>query len=191
MRKKRIAIIGTDPAGVIVGALLLRNGFLVDMVDPRDDVGTLPLTDGVHIIGSLELRLPLFYYKIEQLMHRYDTVFVICENSHVRGSLKKIREYLMPRATVCVLGTEEKDFGTLKLPEEDKPVIGTVSICANWEDNGIVKCTSSARHMVYDSLFELGELDNSITPRLLATKKLLESIGVCSISQGLVESVRN
>ena len=62
MRKKRIAIIGTDPAGVIVGALLLRNGFLVDMVDPRDDVGTLPLTDGVHIIGSLELRLPLFYY---------------------------------------------------------------------------------------------------------------------------------
>ena len=185
MRRKNIAIMGLDPAGVVMGALLFQTGFMVDMIDPRGRGEPVPLENGVRIVGSLDVRLPLFYYKVEQIFKSYDAVFLTCEDSAVPDNLERIRPYLKPKGTVCVLGTGESDFGRLKTVCGTKPVIGTMSINARWEGSSVINCTSSARHMVYDHLFELGEIDNTVTPRLLATKSLLENIGLCSISQGV------
>ena len=171
----RIAIVGCGAMGTVLGAYLNKNGCEVDMVDSyKDHVDTLN-TNGAHIIGTVDIVVPVRAMLPEQMTGIYDLVFLFTKQNANPQILPHLLGYLDENSTVCTLqnGVPEPDVASYV--GEKRTVGGTVLWGATFQEPGVSELTQDIT--LSDHLFEIGEIDGSIGPRIQMVADVLAQMG--------------
>src|SRR5699024_3911878 len=99
----KIAILGAGSLGTIVGALITKANYNVDLIDVnRANVDALN-QKGAEIIGSLNTNISVSAKHPKDLNDIYDIVFLLTKQVYTKTSLTSILPILHTKSTVCTL----------------------------------------------------------------------------------------
>ena len=186
MSDKRIAIMGAGSIGTILGALLTRNGVEVDLIDNYAAHVQALNEKGATIVGGLEMTVPVKAYTPDQLTGQYDLVFLLCKQTGTAEALTQLAPHLHENSVVCTLQNGIPEPHVAEIIGRERTMGGIVLFGATWEAPGVSRATSTAVQMEGGTLFEVGEMDGSVTPRLKAVHAFLSNVCKCTLSSNLM-----
>ena len=101
----RMAIMGAGSLGTIIGALLTKNGYSVDLIKRNvQDVETLNKS-GAKIIGLMDLVQPVKALTPDQMTGEYDIFFYLVKTTQNAEALKSVVKHLKSDGTVVAMQT--------------------------------------------------------------------------------------
>ena len=99
----RIAILGSGAMGTVLGAYMTKNGCPVEMIDSYQAHVDALNAKGAHIVGTVDLVVPVRAITPEQMEGTYDIVFLFTKQLSNPEVLPKLLPHLGPDSTVCTL----------------------------------------------------------------------------------------
>lgn len=99
----RIAILGCGAMGTVMGAFLTHNGCPVDMVDNYQAHVDALNEKGAHIVGMVDMTVPVRAMTPEQMEGIYDLVFLFTKQTANDQVLPALLPHLGEHSTVCTL----------------------------------------------------------------------------------------
>ena len=171
----RIAILGCGAMGTVMGAFLTRNGCPVDMVDNyQAHVDALNEKDA-HIVGMVDMTVPVRAMTPEQMEGIYDLVFLFTKQTANDQVLPALLPHLGEHSTVCTLQNGVPEPYVAGYVGENRTVGGTVLWGATFVGPGESELTQNIQ--MNDHLFEIGEMDGSVGERIQAVADVLGYMG--------------
>lgn len=171
----RIAILGCGAMGTVMGAFLTRNGCPVDMVDNYQAHVDALNEKGAHIVGMVDMTVPVKAMTPEQMEGIYDLVFLFTKQTANDQVLPALLPHLGENSTVCTLQNGVPEPYVASYVGEKRTVGGTVLWGATFVGPGTSELTQNIQ--LNDHLFEIGEMDGSIGQRLQAVADVLGYMG--------------
>jgi len=169
----KMAVMGAGSLGTIVGALLNKGGYDVDLIDiNRDHVKALNI-HGARIKGLMELVQPVRALTPDEMTEDYDIIFYLTKTTQNKSALKSVQGNLKSDGVlVCMQNGIPEDAAAQAIGK--KRVMGcTVGWGATWVEPGVSKLTSEKENMTFD----VGELDGQQTKRLDKIVEILKAAG--------------
>ncbi len=171
----RIAILGSGAMGTVLGAYLTKNGCPVDLIDSyRAHVDALN-EKGAHIVGTVDLTVPVRALAPEEMEGIYDLVFLFTKQTANDQVLPALLPHLGRDSTVCTLQNGVPEPYVAGYVGQERTVGGTVLWGATFVGPGQSELTQDITKN--DHLFEIGEMDGSIGPRIQAVADVLGHMG--------------
>ena len=99
----RAAIIGAGSLGTIIGALMNRGGYPVDLIDSNTEHVQALNRVGARITGEMELLVPVKAYAPEEMSGQYDLVFLLNKQTANDVVLPRLLPFLHDDSIVCTL----------------------------------------------------------------------------------------
>jgi 2-dehydropantoate 2-reductase len=183
---KRAAIFGCGAMGTVIGAYLTKNGYPVDLIDANKIHVDTMNEKGAHIIGSVDLTVKVKALLPSQMKGIYDIVFLLTKQTVNDIALAVIKEHLAPDGTVCTLQNGVPEPYVDKYMGPKRTVGGAIHWGATYIEPGVSELTQDITKNVH--LFEIGEIDGSIGPRIKDAAKILEYMGPVFITDNLMAS---
>lgn len=182
----RAAILGAGSIGMTTGALIVKNGGTVDLIDSFEENVRALNEKGATVTGTLDFNVPAAALTPEQVTGIYDLVILLCKQTASEEALKSLLPHLGEDSVVLTLQNGIPEETVARHVGWERTMGGIVMFGATWRAPGVVECTSAAESMLGRVLFILGEPSGRITPRLLAVQKFLGQAGVCGITEHLM-----
>lgn len=182
----RAAIMGAGSIGMTTGALILKNGGTVDLIDSFEGNVTALNEKGATVTGTLDFNVPATALTPEQMTGIYDLVILLCKQTASREALESLLPHLDENSVVLTLQNGIPEETVASYVGWERTMGGIVMFGATWKSPGVVECTSAADSMLSKVLFILGEPSGKITPRLLEVQKFLCQAGVCTVTEHLM-----
>jgi 2-dehydropantoate 2-reductase len=181
----KVAIMGSGALGTIIGALITAGGQEVDLIDVNKEHVEALNHSGARITGFMDLCVPVKALLPHEITGKYDLVFLLTKQVYNDTSLKQLVPHLHSNSIVCTLqnGIPE-DFVSSYIGRE-RTIGGVVGFGATWIGPGVSELTTEVETLKKYA-FDIGELDGSMTPRLLKIKRILDLVGNCEISSNLM-----
>jgi len=181
----RVAIMGAGSLGTIIGALITIGGQEVDLIDINKEHVDALNRSGAKITGFMDLCVPVKALLPHEMTGKYDLVFLLTKQVYNQTTLEQLLPHLHPDSVVCTLqnGIPE-DFVSSYIGRE-RTIGGVVGFGATWLGPGISELATEA-HILKNYAFDIGELDGSMTPRLMEVKRILDLVGHCDISSNIL-----
>jgi len=178
----KMAVMGAGSLGSILGALLTKNGYDVDLIDVNIAHVKALNKSGAKIVGLMDLIQPVNSLTPEEMHEQYDIMFYLVKATFNEAALPYVNKYLKSNGVVVV--------GQNGLPEEavaevvgKNRVIGQITGWgATWMEPGVSKLTSRPDHMTY----HIGELDGKVTERVKKVAEILSKAGKPEIVTNLM-----
>lgn len=171
----RIAILGCGAMGTVMGAFLTRNGCPVDMVDNYQAHVDALNEKGAHIVGMVDMTVPVRAMTPEQMEGIYDLVFLFTKQTANDQVLPALLPHLGEHSTVCTLQNGVPEPYVAGYVGENRTVGGTVLWGATFVGPGESELTQNIQ--MNDHLFEIGEMDGSVGERIQAVADVLGYMG--------------
>lgn len=171
----RIAIVGCGAMGTVMGAYLTKNGCPVDMVDSYQAHVDALNQSGAHIVGMVDLVVPVRAMTPEQMEGIYDLVFLFTKQTANDQVLPALLPHLNEDSTVCTLQNGVPEPYVAAHVGEKRTVGGTVLWGATFVSPGVSELTQNIEKN--DHLFEIGEMDGSTGPRIQKVADVLSCMG--------------
>ena len=127
----RIAILGCGAMGTVMGAFLTHNGCMVDMIDNYQAHVDALNSNGAHIVGMVDMTVPVHAMTPDQMEGIYDLVFLFTKQTTNAQVLPDLLPHLGAEQNKKPLG-EAIPGETLNLLLGSRPIGGE-------EDSGRVK----------------------------------------------------
>jgi len=181
----RTAIIGVGSLGTIIGALMTYKGKPVDLIDANKEIVDALNTQGATITGFMELNVPVKAYTPDQMIGKYDLVFLLSKQTANAVVLKNILPFLHEESIVCTLQNGVPEESVAAVVGRERTIGGAVGFGATWMKPGISMLTTT-KEAVEKFAFEIGELDGVIRPRLTAVQEYLQCVGKTDILTDLM-----
>ena len=182
----RTAILGAGALGIIMGALIAKGGYPIDLVDSyKENVDSLN-ANGATVIGFLELNVPVTALTPDQLEGCYDLVLLLTKQTNNEIALKQFLPHLHKDSIVCTLQNGIPEESVAAYVGKDRTIGGAVLFGATWEKPGVSSLTSPYEN-TRKSAFTIGEMDGTLRPRLRQVKEILETIGKTEVITNLTE----
>jgi 2-dehydropantoate 2-reductase len=182
----RIAIFGCGAMGTIIGAYLTKNGCPVDMIDANAaHVGAMN-GKGAHIIGSVNMTVPVKALLPEQMEGVYDLVFLLTKQTANGVVLAKLKKHLAADGTVCTLQNGVPEPGVASQIGAARTVGGAIHWGATYIGPGVSELTQDVTKNSH--LFEIGEIDGAVGPRIQGVARVLEHMGPVHVTDSLIAS---
>lgn len=161
--------------GTVLGAYLAKSGATVDLVDTdRPHVEALNAR-GAHIVGTVELTVPVSAILPEQMGGLYDLVFLLTKQTANGVVLPALLPHLAEDGTVCTLQNGVPEPYVAEYVGTHRTVGGTVLWGATFVEPG---CSALTQNIAKnDHLFEIGEINGSMGPRIQAVAEVLGQMG--------------
>lgn len=178
----RAILLGAGSLGTIVGALVAKNGGQLTMVDANKAHVDALNQSGATVTGKMRLEhVPVHAITPDQMDGYYDIVILMIKQTYNKTALAQLLPHLKPDSVVCTMqnGVPEEAVGELVGPE--RTIGGTVGWGATWMGPGVSALTSDPDRMI----FEIGETDGTLTPRLEQVQSILGLAGTCNIITNL------
>jgi len=187
---KKIAIVGCGAMGTVLGAYLTKGGLDVDMVDAYAPHVDALNKKGAQIVGSGAITVPVKAILPEQMQGPYDLVFLMTKQLANGQVLPKILPCLSEEGVVCTLQNGVPEPFVAELIGKERTIGGAIQWGATFVGPGVSKVTSNLEYKcAHDiTLFTVGEMDGSITPRLQKVAHVLEHMGKTDISANLMDT---
>lgn len=171
----RIAIVGCGAMGTVMGALLTKNNCPVDMIDIYQAHVDALNTTGAHIVGTIDETIPVNALTPDQMEGIYDVVFLFTKQTANDSILPIVKQHLHENSTVCTLQNGVPEFYVSEYVGKERTVGGTVLWGATFVGPGESELTQNISKN--DHLFEIGEIDGQITPRIQQVAEILGHMG--------------
>lgn len=184
----RIAVMGgTGSLGIVVGGLLAKNGYDVELIGSNRE-GVIALNNkGAVIKGSIEAIVPVKAITPEQMKGIYDYVFLVVKQDSNHVALPQLLPYLNQNSVVCTLqnGMPEESVSAYIGPER---TVGGIVIFASTRLEPEISFITTSPEVINNYAIEIGEISGQLTPRIFTIQKILSAIGGCSVSENLVNT---
>lgn len=169
----RMAIMGAGSLGTIIGALLSKNGYDVDLIKRSKKDVEIFNTKGATITGLMELVQPVKALTPDQMTGEYDIIFYLTKTTHNESALKPCKEHLKSDGVLVCMQNGLPEDAVMEIIGKERVVGCVVGWGATYEAPGVSRLTSNPDHMTY----ELGELTGQITPRIRMIEEILNHAG--------------
>lgn len=181
----RTAILGAGALGIIMGALITKGGYQVDLVDSyKENVDALN-ANGATVTGFLELNVPVKALTPDQLEGTYDLVLLLTKQTNNEIALNQILPHLNKDSIVCTLQNGIPEESVATYVGKDRTIGGAVLFGATWEKPGVSRLASPYEN-TRKYAFTIGEMDGVMRPRLQQVKEILETIGQAEVIPNLI-----
>ncbi len=182
----KIAILGCGAMGTVMGAYFTKKGCTVELVDSYQAHVDALNQSGAHIVGTVDFTVPVKAVTPDQMEGIYDIVFLLTKQTSNADVLPNLLPYLGPNSTVCTLQNGVPEPFVASYVGKERTVGGAVLWGATFMEPGVSELTQDLSRNDY--LFEIGEIDGSITPRIKAVAEVLNFMGPAKISDSLMTS---
>ncbi len=178
----RMAIMGAGSLGTIIGALMTKSGYDVDLIDVNVPHVEALNKSGAKIIGLMDLVQPVKALTPEQMSGEYDIVFYLVKTTQNASALKSVAKHLKSDGTVITMqnGIPEEDVA--EVVGEARTLGGIVGWGATLVEPGVSKLTSTPDHMTYD----IGSLNGQDSARLDQIVEIIKSAGIPEKTNNLI-----
>lgn len=182
----RVGILGCGAMGTVIGAFLTKNGCPVDLIDNYTAHVDALNRFGAHIIGTVDMVVPVRAILPEQMEGAYDLIILLTKQLANKEVLAKLLSHLHAGSTVCTLQNGVPEPFVAQEVGQDRTVGGTVLWGATFIRPGVSELTQDIRKN--DHLFEIGEMDGSLTPRIQQVAEVLGKMGKAKVTSQLMAS---
>lgn len=182
----KAAILGCGAMGTVLGAYLTKNNCPVELIDSYQAHVDALNAKGAHIVGTVDMTVPVKAITPEQMDGIYDVIFLFTKQLANSDVLPKLLPHLGEQSTVCTLQNGVPEPFVAKYVGENRTVGGTVLWGATFLEPGVSELTQDITKS--DHLFEIGEIDGSIGPRIRAVADVLGHMGPTKVSDSLMAS---
>lgn len=159
----RVAIFGVGSLGTITGALMTKNGVDVTLIDANKAHVEALNKNGATIIGKMDLKnQPVKAILPEQMEGIYDIVFLLTKQTVNHIVLPQIAEHMDENSVICTLQNGAPEEFVAKYIGKERTVGGVTGWGAEYISPGVSQLSSDPYRMV----FEIGEIDGTVTPRI-------------------------
>lgn len=181
----RTAVLGAGALGIIVGALITKGGYQVDLIDSyKENVDALN-ANGATVTGFLELNVPVRALTPDQLEGCYDLVLLLTKQTNNAIALKQLLPHLHKDSIVCTLQNGIPEESVATYVGKERTIGGAVMFGATWEKPG-VSTLASPYENTRRFAFTIGEMDGALRPRLQPVKEILETVGKTEVIPNLM-----
>lgn len=181
----RIAVLGSGSLGTIIGAFIAKGGQAVELIDVNQAHVDKLNKSGAKIVGTTELTVPVRAITPNEMSGTYDLVLLLTKQIYNKPILSNLLPFLGKESVVCSLQNGIPEKNVVSAVGRDRVVGGSVKFGATWVEPGISRLTT-----IWDKFkshaFEIGELDGTITERILNIKHVLDLVGNTNVSDNLV-----
>ena len=181
----RTAILGAGALGIIIGALMTKNGKQVDLIDSYQENVDALNADGARVTGNLELHWPVTALTPQEMRGAYDLILLLTKQTANEMALPRLLPHLHPDSIVCTLQNGIPEDGVAAIVGRERTIGGAVGFGATWLRPGVSELTSTLE-AVEKFAFEIGELDGVVRPRLETVKEILSAAGGTTILTNLM-----
>lgn len=182
----KVAILGSGAMGTVLGAFMTKNGCQVELVDNYKAHVEELNRSGAHIVGTVDMRVPVKAIFPEEMEGIYDVVFLFTKQLANDKVLPALCEHLDENSTVCTLQNGVPEPFVAQYVGEKRTVGGTVLWGATFLEPGVSELTQDITKS--DHLFEIGEIDGTVGDRIKKVASLLEYMGPTKITDGLMDA---
>jgi 2-dehydropantoate 2-reductase len=168
----RMAVMGAGSLGTIVGALVTKGGYDIDLIDVNVDHVKALNAKGAKITGLMEeLVRPVKAITPDEMTGEYDLIFYLTKTTQNESALKYVIRHLKRDGVVVCMQNGIPEDAVADAVGKDRTVGCIVGWGATWVEPGVSKLTSKTNNMHY----VMGELDGKDTGRLHEIAKVLNS----------------
>jgi 2-dehydropantoate 2-reductase len=178
----RIALVGAGSLGTIAGALLSKAGLDIVLVDANSEHVDALNRDGAHVVGHMDLTVPVKAITPEGMDGTYDLVLYLVKSTFDDVALPALLPFMREDSMLVTLQNGVPEERVASFVGKERTLGGAVGWGGTWQGPGVSELTSDPAEMTYD----IGELDGSITDRLETVKEVLDNAGEAIISDNLI-----
>ncbi|MEL7568822.1 MAG: 2-dehydropantoate 2-reductase N-terminal domain-containing protein, partial [Dehalobacterium sp.] len=178
----RMAIMGAGSLGTILGALLTKNGYDVDLIKRSKKDVELFNTEGAKIVGLMELVQPVKALTPDEMTGEYDIIFYLTKTTQNESALKPCKEHLKSDGILLCMQNGLPEDAVIEVMGKEKVAGCVTGWGATYVAPGVSKLTSDPNHMTYD----IGELDGQISDRIRMLEKILNHAGHVNVHTNLM-----
>ena len=182
----RVGILGSGAMGKVMGAFMTKNGCQVDLIDNYEAHVDALNARGAHIIGTVDMTVPVKAMLPEQMTGVYDIIFLFTKQLANEQVLPALLPHLGPDSTVCTLQNGVPEPYVAQMVGKERTVGGTILWGATFIKPGVSELTQDITKN--DHLFEIGEMDGTIGQRIQQVSQVLGYMGPAKITDQLMAS---
>ncbi len=182
----RIAIYGCGAMGTVIGAFLTQNGCMVDMIDSYEEHVNAMKRKGAEITGTVNLHVKVNAILPVEMTGVYDVIFLMTKQTANSVVLNFLLNFMHEESTVCTLQNGVPEPAVAEIIGTDRTVGGTILWGATFIKPGESEVTQDLSRN--DHLFEIGEMDGVITPRIAKIAGILNAMGPVQVTDHLMDS---
>lgn len=182
VKELRTIILGAGSIGLVIGALISKNGGDVTLVTSNriqaDELNRM----GARLTGKVDLSVPVKAIASEEMSGIYDLVLYTVKTTANESALPNLLPYLHERSIVCTFQNG--------VPEESVAeyvgwarVIGCV---VAWNAVRTGPTVSNLASDLSNMSFDVGEIDGSVTERVERVAEVLRMVCPTNVSTNLV-----
>jgi 2-dehydropantoate 2-reductase len=165
-----ITLMGAGSLGTIIGALTVKNGVDIVLIDANKEHVDALNKNGATVTGKMELNVPVRAITPDQMSGIYDVVLYVVKQPHNEVALKQLLPHLGEDSIVCTLQNGVPEDEVAAIVGRERTIGCTVGWGATWLSPGVSMLTSEPHKMSYD----IGELDGKITDRVKKVAEILK-----------------
>lgn len=182
----KIGILGCGAMGTVMGAYMTKNGLDVELIDSYKEHVEVLNKNGAHIIGSVDMIVPVKAVTPEEMKGIYDLIFLFTKQTVNDTVLKNLLPHLNEKSTVCTLQNGVPEHFVAGYVGEERTLGGTVLWGATFVKPGVSELTQDITKN--DHLFEIGAIDGTIGERVNNAAEILGYMGRAKITDTLMAS---
>ena len=183
--KMRTALLGAGSLGIIIGALIAKEGHQIDLVDSYGENVDALNAAGATVTGFLEMNVPVKALLAEQMEGYYDLVLLLTKQTANATALTELLPRLHKDSVVCTLQNGIPEESVASIVGKERTIGGAVMFGATWVKPGVSQLTSPFEN-VKALAFEIGEIDGTMRPRLAQIKGILQAVGETKVMDNLM-----
>jgi len=176
----KLAVYGAGSLGIVLGALLTKNGYDIDLIK-RSDVQALK-EKGARITGLMELTQPVKALTPDEMTEQYDIIFYLTKTTQNKQALAYCSKHLKADGIILCMQNGLPEDEVIEYMGKERVVGCITGWGATYEGDGVSKLTSEPDSMTYD----IGEIDGQITDRILKLQEILNHAGKCNVHTNLM-----
>lgn len=167
---EKIAIYGAGSLGTVLGAYISKAGVPVDLITRNKDHVDAMNENGAHIIGTVEMTVPVHALTPDQLSEKYELIILLTKQLDNKNILESLKPYMTDDCIVCTMQNGLPELSVSEVVGEDRTMGCSVAWGATLHGHGVSELTSEPDSMT----FGLGRMNGKKDEKLMEVKKLLE-----------------
>lgn len=175
-----MGVLGVGSLGTIIGALITKGGYNIDLIDNNQENVDELNQNGAKLTGFLNETIPVKAKHPNELTRKYDVIFLLTKQVYTKDSLESILPFLNEESVVCTLQNGIPEESVAAIVGKERTVGGVVGFGATWIEPGVSELTTELEVM-RKYAFDIGELTGEITERIKTIKAILETVGYTEI----------
>ncbi|MHA1776284.1 MAG: 2-dehydropantoate 2-reductase [Promethearchaeia archaeon] len=175
-----ILVVGAGAIGGVCAGFMAHHSLRIDLITKHEDLAQKITNQGIQILsphGNFQVKIPA-YPDLSSLTGTYDLILMVVKATDLEKAVKVVQPFMHENSAIITLENGICEDLVAKMVGQDHVIGCIVGWGATMHSPGVVEMTSPGE-------FVIGNLDNTIDPRIEQARDILSTINPCYISQNI------